>query len=169
MDNVAFRLRSLFRAGPGRIARRAQLSLEWHLRTGWFARVVREAALRHPLVFGPRDRVSVGRECTIDGVTLNVMSGRITIGDYTFVGHHVSLLTGTHDYSQRNLDRYLAVPTEGRDIVIGEGVWLASNATVLGPCRIGDHAVVAAGAVVTADVPEGVIVAGVPARPVGHC
>ena len=168
-NNSVSRLGSLKGAPLSRIAHQAQLSLEWHLRTGWFARVVREAALRHPLVFGPRDRLSVGRECTIDGVTLNVMSGRIIIGDYTFVGHHVSLLTGTHDYSQRNLDRYLAVPTEGRDIVIGEGVWLASNATVLGPCRIGDHAVVAAGAVVTADVPERTIVAGVPARPVGRC
>ena len=100
---------------------------------------------------------------------MNVMSGRIVIGSYTFVGHNVSLLTGTHDYTERNLDRYYAVPTEGRDIIIGEGVWLASNCTVLGPCRIGDHAVIAAGALVTSDVPEKTIVAGVPAKQIGRC
>ncbi len=149
--------------------RRVQISLEWHLRTGWFARVVREAVLSHPFVFGPPDRLHVGKDCNIAGVTLNTVSGRITIGDHTFLGHQVSLLTGTHDYSQRNQARLFAIPTEGRDIVIGEGVWIASNSTVLGPCRIGDHAVVAAGAVVTTDVPERTIVAGVPAKPVGQC
>jgi acetyltransferase-like isoleucine patch superfamily enzyme len=154
---------------PGRLRKRLQDALEWRLRTGWFARVTREAVLRHPLVFGPGDRVQIGEQCDLSGATLNTMSGRIVIGSFTFVGHHVSLLTGTHDHRRRNRERYDAVPAEGRDIVIGEGVWLASNCTVLGPCRIGDHAVVAAGALVTDDVPAGAIVAGVPARHIADC
>jgi len=44
------------------------------------------------------------------------------------------------------------VPKTGRDVVIGRGAWVSSNALVLGPCRIGEHAVVAAASVVTADV-----------------
>jgi acetyltransferase-like isoleucine patch superfamily enzyme len=44
---------------------------------------------------------------------------------------------------------------------------VASNATILGPCVIGEHAVVAAGAVVTGDVPARTIYAGVPAKLVG--
>lgn len=152
---------------PSRLRHRLQHAIEYRLRHGWFARMVREAAHWQPLVFGPPGRVKVGVECDVRGTTMNVMSGQIEIGDYTFVGHNVSLLTGTHDHSKRDRERYDAVPEEGRDIVIGRGVWLASNCTVLGPCRIGDHAVIAAGALVTDDVPPGAIMAGLPARRVG--
>ena len=57
-------------------------------------------------------------------------------------------------------------PKEGRDIVIGDGVWIASNATVLGPCTIEANAVIAAGSVVAPHtiVPAGCVYAGVPAR-----
>ena len=58
----------------------------------------------------------------------------------------------------------VAIPTIGQDIVIGNGAWIGTNAVILGPCIIGDHAVVAAGAVVTKDVPAYAIVAGVPAK-----
>ena len=83
-----------------------------------------------------------------------------------FFGHGVSLLTGTHDPTVIGPERKHAIPREGRDIVVGEGAWIASNATVLGPCRIGAHAVVAAGSLVKDDVPEYTVVAGVPARPI---
>jgi acetyltransferase-like isoleucine patch superfamily enzyme len=129
--------------------------------------MVREAQQWEPLIFGPMDRVQLASSCDVAGSTMNTMSGTITVGPHSFVGHSVSLLTGGHDYSKRNEHRYLEIPREGRDIVIGEGVWLASNCTVLGPCRIGDHSVVAAGALVIGDVPNEVIVAGVPARVVG--
>ena len=49
-------------------------------------------------------------------------------------------------------------------IHIGKNVWIGSNATVLPGVSIGDGAIVAAGAVVTKDVPENTIVGGVPAK-----
>ncbi|WP_425548467.1 DapH/DapD/GlmU-related protein [Brevibacterium yomogidense] len=49
-------------------------------------------------------------------------------------------------------------------IVIGTNVWIGSNATVLAGVTIGAHAVVAAGSVVTKDVPENAVVVGSPAR-----
>jgi acetyltransferase-like isoleucine patch superfamily enzyme len=49
-------------------------------------------------------------------------------------------------------------------VVIGEGAWLASLVLVLGPCRIGPHAVVAAGSLVIRDVEPYTVVAGQPAR-----
>ena len=50
--------------------------------------------------------------------------------------------------------------------MLGRNVWVGSNATILSGVTIGDNAVVAAGAVVTKDVPADTIVGGVPARPI---
>ena len=74
------------------------------------------------------------------------------------------MLTGTHDVARRGLERQRAVPAEGRDVHVEEGAWVGSGAILVGPCRIGAHAVVAAGSVVTADVAPQTVVAGVPAR-----
>ncbi|RMH14348.1 MAG: acyltransferase [Gammaproteobacteria bacterium] len=97
----------------------------------------------------------------------NTSSGRIEVGEYAFTGHNVSILTGTHDYRLIGEERLSVFPKEGNDIIIGKGVWIASNAIVLGPCKIGDNAVVAAGSLVKGDVPSGAIVAGIPAKPIG--
>jgi FkbM family methyltransferase len=99
---------------------------------------------------------------------LNTISGSITIEDHAFLGHGVALLTGTHDIRRTGRDRQLAVPDEGRDIVIESGAWVASRAILIGPCRIGANAVVAAGTLVAADVPPSAIVSGSPARLVGR-
>ena len=64
---------------------------------------------------------------------------------------------------RRNRRRQTAIQRSGRDVVVGEGAWLASHALVLGPCRIGEHAVVAAGSLVTRDVAPYTLVAGRPA------
>src|SRR5215203_4767349 len=68
------------------------------------------------------------------------------------------------DVCSSDLERQLAIPRSGRDIVIGEGAWVASNAMVLGPCTIGAHAVVGGGSLVIGDVAPYTIVAGVPAE-----
>lgn len=128
-------------------------------------RLGQEMLYRHR-VFGDPARLTVGEGVVLNDALVNTTSGRVTLADHAFCGHGVSLLTGTHDYRRTGYDRHAAVPQEGRDIVVGRGAWIGSNATVLGPCRIGDDAVIAAGAVVTGDVREGWIYAGIPARPV---
>jgi acetyltransferase-like isoleucine patch superfamily enzyme len=128
----------------------------------------REAELTTPRLWGPDERLHIASTAVLNDALLNTVSGSITVEEYAFLGHDVALLTGTHDVSCTGLERQLAVPSEGRDIHIGTGAWIASRAIVLGPCRIGANAVVAAGAVVAADVPAGAIAAGVPARLVGQ-
>lgn len=118
------------------------------------------------LVFGRPDNLTVGRGVVLNDALINTVSGRVIFMDYAFCGHGVSVLTGTHDYHRTGVERQADVPDMGRDILIGEGVWIGSNATVLGPCVIGRNAVIAAGAVVTGDVDAGCIYAGVPARKV---
>jgi len=127
-------------------------------------RRARSETLLTPQVFGPEDRLSIAPTAKVNDALFNTVSGRVTVGDHAFFGHGVAVLTGTHDVDVVGPARQEAIPDAGRDVEIGEGAWIASRATVLGPCQIGANAVVAAGAVVTGDVPAGAVFAGVPAR-----
>ncbi|WP_454299797.1 DapH/DapD/GlmU-related protein [Salana multivorans] len=89
--------------------------------------------------------------------------GGITIGDDALVGHNVVIATLNHD-----LDPDLRAATIPRPVVVGSGVWIGANATILPGVTIGDGAVVAAGAVVTKDVPARTVVGGVPARAIKY-
>ena len=90
------------------------------------------------------------------------------------------LLTGRHQYhlgerysiflereTGRTLGAGVEVPRSGFDIQIGEGVWIASGAIITGGVTIGNNSIVAAGSVVTKDVPDFSVVAGVPAQKIG--
>jgi acetyltransferase-like isoleucine patch superfamily enzyme len=116
------------------------------------------------LVHGDRARLHIHPTAVVNNALFNVGSGDITVGEYAFFGHGVSVLTGTHDINKFGRERQLAIPRSGRDIVIGEGAWLASNVLVLGPCVIGAHAVVGGGSLVLGDVAPYTIAAGSPAR-----
>lgn len=84
--------------------------------------------------------------------------GGIYIGDGTLIGHNVVLATLNHAKSPSERSSMIPAP-----IHIGKDVWIGSNATVLPGVTIGDGAIIAAGAVVTKNVPERTIVGGVPA------
>ncbi len=68
-------------------------------------------------------------------------------------------------WAERTLDLVTGMPSRG-DTVIGNDVWIGYRATVLPGVRIGDGAIIAAGAMVTADVPPYTIVGGNPAKPI---
>ena len=85
--------------------------------------------------------------------------GGIWIGDNTLIGHNAVLATLNHDPDPAK--RGNLIPSR---IVIGRDVWLGANVTVLPGVIIGDCAIIAAGAVVTKDVPPNTVVGGVPAK-----
>lgn len=85
--------------------------------------------------------------------------GGITIGDGALIGQNVVLATLNHGLKPEERHDLFPAP-----IHIGKNVWLGASVTVLGGVTIGDNAVIAAGAVVTRDVPANTIAAGVPAR-----
>ncbi|MEQ2528422.1 DapH/DapD/GlmU-related protein [Bacillaceae bacterium CLA-AA-H227] len=85
--------------------------------------------------------------------------GGITIGSGSMIGMNVTIATLNHGLSLEIRNTTYPSP-----VVIGKNVWIGSNATILPGVTIGENAVVAAGAVVTKDVPENTVVAGVPAK-----
>lgn len=103
--------------------------------------------------------ITVGKNVFINAGCKFQDQGGIFIDDGALIGHAVVLATLNHDLAPEKRQALHPAP-----IHIGKGVWIGANATVLGGVTIGDHAVVAAGAVVTKDVPARAIVGGVPAR-----
>ena len=85
--------------------------------------------------------------------------GGVTLGDGCQIGHNVVFATLNHGLAPE--DRHTTYPAP---IILGRNVWVGSNSTILQGVTIGDNAVVAAGAVVTKDVPADAIVGGVPAK-----
>ena len=85
--------------------------------------------------------------------------GGIEIGDNALIGQQVVIATLNHDLAPDKRANMIPAPVK-----IGNNVWIGAHATILAGVTIGDNAVVAAGAVVTKDVPANVVVGGVPAK-----
>lgn len=104
--------------------------------------------------------ISIGKRVFINSCCQFQDQGGIFIDDDCLIGHSVILATLNHDLDPLSRQNLRHAP-----IHLGKGVWLGARVTVLPGVTIGDHAVVAAGAVVTKDVPARTIVGGVPAKP----
>lgn len=103
----------------------------------------------------------IGKHVFINSCCQFQDQGGIHIGDGALIGHSVVLATLNHDLNpEKRADLY------PKPIRIGKNVWIGAHATVLQGVTIGDGAIVAAGAVVTKDVPAGATVGGVPAKPI---
>lgn len=124
----------------------------------------------------------LGRHSVIESYCcINNAVGDVTIGDYSrigihctvigpvCIGHHVNLAQGitvtalNHNFNDTNR----RIDEQGittKPVVIGDDVWIGANAVILPGVSIGSHAVIAAGAVVTSDVEDYTVVGGVPAK-----
>ena len=127
-------------------------------------REINNKTLHYTTCYGDWNRVHTGTNVNLDNTMFNTNSGDIYIGDYSFTGQNVSIITGSHEITHINRLRQ-NFSNKNRDIVIGKGVWICSGAIILGPCEIGDNAVVAAGSVVLPNtkIESGTLYAGVPA------
>jgi acetyltransferase-like isoleucine patch superfamily enzyme len=113
----------------------------------------------------PNPRITIGARCSLNLGTVVFSHGSTTIGDDVQIGPGVVITTGNHLFD----DPTRPVRTQGgavAPVVIEDGAWIGARAVILPGVRIGAGAVVAAGAVVTTDVPARTLVAGVPARAV---
>lgn len=106
------------------------------------------------------DEIRVGRNVFVNQNCTFYDLGGLEIGDDVMIGPNVSLITASHplEPSERR------AVTIGRPIVIERNVWIAAGVTIIGGVRVGENSVVAAGSVVTRDVPPNTLVGGNPAR-----
>jgi len=126
--------------------------------------VIAQRLMLTPSVFGDIKRIKIAPHVVVNNTLFNTSSGDIIVESDVCFGHNVCLLTGTHDIRKKGRKRISTYPRTGHDIIIHEGVWLSSNVTVLGPCEIGEHAVIAAGSLVLNDVKPNSLYAGSPAK-----
>lgn len=103
--------------------------------------------------------ITIGKDVFINSGCHFQDQGGIKVGDGVLIGHNVVLATINHDLDPKENRKNHYAP-----ITIGAHVWIGSNATILPGVTLGDWAVVAAGAVVTENVPPGAVVGGVPAK-----
>jgi acetyltransferase-like isoleucine patch superfamily enzyme len=146
------------------------------LRHLWYRRVLGIQLGQHASVYmgtyvwfwGPREirRIGVrigrnsqiGRNCTIDA------RSPLTIGENVALSPEAMILAGTHDV---NDPRFADSEVGPWAVAIEDHAWIGTRAMILPGVTVGRGAVVAAGSVVTKDVPPLTIVAGVPAKPIG--
>ncbi len=106
-------------------------------------------------------RISIGTNCNINKHCVLDGRGTLSIGNNVDIAQEVNIWTEQHDY---NSSSYEAVASP---VVVNDYVWIASRATILPGVTIGKGAVVACGSVVTKDVPDYTVVAGIPAKVIG--
>lgn len=121
-------------------------------------------------VHGSKKRLHIGKNCSTMNSLFNVISGHITLGDNTIIGHNCMFLTGTHNFTEGVRISLIEngtneeTPTEGRDIKIGDGCFIGSGVTIIGPVTIGSNVVIGSCSVVTKSIPDSCFAAGVPAK-----
>ncbi len=121
---------------------------------------MRGGPVRARLVTGPAGRIELGDRSGIGYGVEFYAEQSVRLGHDTIVGGLVTI----YDTSFHPLEEGREVKV--RPVEIGANVWIGRGATILAGVTIGDHAVVAAGSIVTVDVPARTLVAGNPAKPV---
>lgn len=130
----------------------------------------------------PYRKFSLGDYSVIESFAcINNAVGDVIIGNYTriglhntiigpvTIGHHVNLAQGitvtalNHKFENPDI-RIDEQGVSTKPVVIGNDIWVGANAVILPGITIGDHSVIAAGAIVTKDVPPHSLVAGIPAK-----
>ena len=120
---------------------------------------VQDVTVFTPLYINYGKHISIGKNVFINFDCTFLALGGITIEDDVLIGPKVSLITESHP-----LDPEQRKGLIGKPIHIKKNAWIGANATILPGVTIGENAIVAAGAVVSKDVPDNTIVGGIPAK-----
>ena len=123
-----------------------------------FGRKLNDVSILTPFICDFGNRVTFGKNVFINHSAILSASGGIEFQDGVSVAPGVRIATINHDFNNRH-----TIYTYGK-VTIKKNVWIGMGATICPGVTIGENSVVAAGAVVTKDVPDNVVVGGVPAK-----
>ena len=104
--------------------------------------------------------ISVGRNVFVNQNCTFYDLGGLDIADDVMIGPNVSIITSGHPIEPSQRGAFVVA----KPIVIERNVWIAANVTIIGGVTVGENSVIAAGSVVTKDVPPNTLVGGNPAR-----
>lgn len=145
--------------GVGRVLRR-------RVSRGLFDSAGRGINVEHGAWFGSGRGVRIGAG---SGIGLDcVIMGPVTLGENVMMGPRCLLVSWGHVTEDLDVPMSQQGMTEPRPIVIDDDVWIGGHVVVLPGVRIGTGAIIAAGSVVTSDVPPFAVVGGNPARILRH-
>ena len=116
--------------------------------------------IQFPVCIEGISNVSVGNNVSINAFVHMWGHGNINIGNDCLIASHVSITSLTHN-PEAELYRSINI---AKEVNIGNNVWIGTHAVILPGIKVGDNAIIGAGAVVNRDVPENAVVAGVPAK-----
>lgn len=105
------------------------------------------------------ENINIGKNVFINHACTFMDRGGITLEDNVLIGPKVNLITTNHPIQPSERRATISYP-----IVIKKGAWIGAGATILAGVTVGENSIVAAGAVVSKDVPDNSIVGGVPAK-----
>jgi acetyltransferase-like isoleucine patch superfamily enzyme len=111
----------------------------------------------------PQSGIKIGRNSLIGEYSVIRGQGGVTIGDRVYTSPFTQIIAVNHIFDDPKRP-FVEQGITAEGIVIEDDVWLGASAVITDGVRVGQGAVVAAGAVVTKDVPPHTVVAGVPAR-----
>lgn len=86
------------------------------------------------------------------------------IGNDVMMGPEVTILSGSHNFSDTDIPMTQQGAPPRRPVIIGNDIWIGTRTIILPGVRVGSHAIIGAGSVVTKDVPEWAIIGGNPAK-----
>lgn len=120
---------------------------------------------------GKNLRVKKGAEISLNSTIGNdselgsnsVIQGNVDIGNNVIMGPDIKIYSRNHKYDRLDIP----IQQQGKSYYktkIGDDVWIGANVIITAGCNIGDHVIIAAGSVVTKDIPEWAIIGGVPAK-----
>ena len=99
----------------------------------------------------------------------NYLNGNVTIEDNVLIGPHCSIIASNHTFDpETGWFSGRSPETEDESVVIGKGTWIASGVTVTPGVKIGKANLICSGAVLTKSTEDYSIMAGIPAKKVGH-
>ena len=113
-------------------------------------------------VYGDYHNIILHKNCDVNYGCFLLAKDKIEIGENSALAYGVSVITSADPNSEFNALSSL-YPPKTAPVIIGRDCWIGANSTILPGVTIGDFCVIAAGSVVTKDVPSGSLVAGVPA------